>query len=72
MELLLAISCLNFGILNTTDGKFMNELCEISNRKSDAKSANSSGNLDIWLCDKLRSENITINYTSNIFFQGTN
>lgn len=47
MELLFAISCLNFGILNTTDGNVMNELCEISNRNSDAKSANSSGSLDI-------------------------
>lgn len=61
MELLVAISCLNFGILNTTDGNVMNELCEISNRKSDARSANSSGSLDIWLCDKLRSEEYTKN-----------
>lgn len=55
MELLFAISCRNFGILNTTDGNVKNELCDISNRKSDAKSANSSGSLDIWLCDKFRS-----------------
>lgn len=55
MELLFAINCLNFGILNTTDGNVMNELCEISNRNSNAKSANSSGSLDIWLWDRFRS-----------------
>lgn len=55
IELLLANSCLNLGILKTTAGSDRKELCDMSNRNSDAKSASSSGSLDIWLCDKLRS-----------------
>lgn len=55
IALLLAKRCRSFAILKTTFGRFINVLCEMSNLWSDAKSANSSGSVDILLCDKFKS-----------------
>lgn len=55
IALLLAKRCRNLAILKTTFGRFINVLCDMSNLWSDAKSANSSGSVDILLCDKFKS-----------------
>lgn len=52
---MLANRCRNLAILKTTFGRFINVLCDMSNLWSDAKSANSSGSVDILLCDKFKS-----------------
>lgn len=55
IALLLAFNCRSFGILNTTDGRFKNKLCEMSKRNNVVRSASSSGSLFIWLLDKFKS-----------------
>lgn len=55
IALLMASRWRNFGILNTTLGSVRNALFDMSRRRSELRSANSSGNLDIWLCDRFKS-----------------
>lgn len=57
MALWLASNSFSLGILNTTGGNTMNELCEIFNLAKLFKSANSSGNFVKWLWDKFNSVN---------------